>query len=298
MKYFKVFGIILLIVIAGAAWHLNKKPALIEPIIVKPVYDTVKQLSYSFTLKNNTNRVLQDIDFRTYAPVQQTATQQCCEQLQASHAYQIETDALGNQVLYFKFGALPPYAVKLIRITTNMRVSAKPNLLATEKIQPFLIKEPFIETEHVEIKALARRLLAKESLQTAQRTYQWVTKNIQDVGYIRQQRGALYALQNKRGDCTEMAALFVALMRANHIPARVVSGYFIKYNGLLRANEYHEWAEFYEQGVWRIADPQKKIFDKNYAEYVALRIIDSTEHAIFKFARFQHSGNGLKVKMN
>ncbi len=36
---------------------------------------------------------------------------------------------------------------------------------------------------------------------------------------------ALWALQNKRGDCTEFSNLMVALMRAQGIPAKVVSGY-------------------------------------------------------------------------
>ncbi|MFH1821513.1 MAG: transglutaminase-like domain-containing protein [Methanobacteriota archaeon] len=39
------------------------------------------------------------------------------------------------------------------------------------------------------------------------------------------EHGALWALQSKRGDCTEFSNMMVALMRAAGIPAKVVSGY-------------------------------------------------------------------------
>ena len=45
------------------------------------------------------------------------------------------------------------------------------------------------------------------------------------VGYIKNDRGALYALKTKEGDCTEFMHLFVALCRANKIPARCIGGY-------------------------------------------------------------------------
>lgn len=47
-------------------------------------FDQSQLLRYSFTLKNTTSRHLTDVEFATYAPVKQTATQRCCKELTAS----------------------------------------------------------------------------------------------------------------------------------------------------------------------------------------------------------------------
>ena len=43
--------------------------------------------------------------------------------------------------------------------------------------------------------------------------FQWVSQNVKDDGYSAKDRGALYALTNRKGDCTEFMYLFVALCR-------------------------------------------------------------------------------------
>ncbi|WP_054762294.1 transglutaminase-like domain-containing protein [Methylomonas koyamae] len=153
-----------------------------------------------------------------------------------------------------------------------------------------------MESGHQAIKAAAK-LSTDALLQTTRKTYDWVVANVRDSGYLREERGALYALENQQGDCTESAYLFTALARANAIPARAVAGYVLENNGLLRAAEYHEWSEFYDDGTWRIADPQKRSYDQNYDHYVAMRLVDNRPDAVFKFARYRYSGNGLEVEM-
>jgi transglutaminase-like putative cysteine protease len=134
---------------------------------------------------------------------------------------------------------------------------------------------------------------------TAGMINEWVARHIRYTGYAREDRGALYALNSGRGDCTEYMYLFVALCRTKGIPARGVCGYVCENGGVLKPSGYHNWAEFYDQGAWRIADPQKKVFMRNGDQYIAMRIINRAERDFGGgLHRFRFAGEGLSVKMN
>lgn len=74
-------------------------------------------------------------------------------------------------------------------------------------------------------------------------------------------KGALNALQTSKGVCEDYSELFVALLRASGVPARVATGYWIDSenftNNIVNGNNYrHAWAEYYlpEYG-WVIVEP-------------------------------------------
>ena len=94
--------------------------------------------------------------------------------------------------------------------------------------------------------------------------------------------------------------LFVALCRAAGIPARGVGGYVHAQNAILRPADYHNWAEFYVDGVWYLADPQRHVFLQNQSHYLVMRVIGavSDDHPMRHYRRFRYAGEGLKVKMN
>ncbi|ATG92569.1 transglutaminase-like domain-containing protein [Methylomonas koyamae] len=278
------------LVLSGAAWYGWQ-------LVTAPQYDSSKTVSYSFVLRNASNRVLEHAEFRTYLPVRQTAAQACCERVEVSQPYTLESDDLGNQVLRFGFDRMPPYGVKLIRVTAQLRMNSQPNRFWRFLPDRYLQPEPLIESDHPAVQAAAANLLAGEPAQTLRGIYDWVVNNVRDIGYVRDERGALYALQQRQGDCTENAYLFTALARANSVPARAVAGYVLDDNGLLRAAAYHEWAEFDDGGIWRIADPQKRNYDSRYSSYVGMRLVDNRPDATFKFSRYQFNGEGLEVDM-
>jgi len=95
---------------------------------------------------------------------------------------------------------------------------------------------------------------------------------------MEEDKGALYALTNLSGDCTEFAALFAALCRAAGIPARLMGGYICQRNCLVTTVDFHNWAEFYHNGAWHLADPQNRLFDQNGENYIATEI-----YSKFKF---------------
>jgi len=84
-----------------------------------------------------------------------------------------------------------------------------------------------------------------------------------------EERGALWALQNGRGDCSEYSYLFVALCRAVGIPSRVVTGFaFTSYSESL--SNGHMWAEYYlENYGWVPTDLSWNLFDEMDSRHFA-----------------------------
>ncbi len=92
---------------------------------------------------------------------------------------------------------------------------------------------PFIESTHAKIRALADEIVdeSQSPWEQVRAIFDWVRDNVEyrqveettrrflgkDEARI---KGALQVLEDKFGDCDEMASLFVALCRAKKIPAR------------------------------------------------------------------------------
>ncbi|HEY1785320.1 MAG TPA: transglutaminase-like domain-containing protein [Pirellulales bacterium] len=101
---------------------------------------------------------------------------------------------------------------------------------------------PGLETQHPKIVALAEslrhRAVNQGSWDMVKGFWQWTRDNVKfENGDF---RGALFAVENKCGDCEEMSALFVSLCRLSNITARTVWV------------EGHDYPEFYlsdRQGV-------------------------------------------------
>jgi hypothetical protein len=76
-----------------------------------------------------------------------------------------------------------------------------------------------------------------------------------------EERGAVWALQNGVGDCSEYSYLFVALCRAAGIPARVQAGFAFHRVGEA-LEDGHMWAEYYlENYGWVPVDATWRLFD-------------------------------------
>ncbi|MFH1147687.1 MAG: transglutaminase domain-containing protein [Pseudomonadota bacterium] len=261
--------------------------------------DITREVQYSFTLRNKTNRLLRDARLWAYAPAKRTSAQDC-EKVETSHPYDLITDELGNQILHFNLEELPPYSAKHITIQARLKLRDIPQAVMMQDLQAFLRPEKYIESGEPEICELAKRLSGRNGMETARNINDWVFQNLKYEGYLRGDRGALYALRNRRGDCTEFMYLFCALCRANGIPARGIGGYICRENTILKPQQYHNWAEFYVDGAWQICDPQKNVFGQDESTYVALNIIgESSKNSPMRgFHRFRFQGDGLDVGMN
>jgi transglutaminase-like putative cysteine protease len=263
-----------------------------------PRYPIARHVRYGFTAHNTRLQPLEKAELWVYAPVRLTSTQRLAR-LSASHPYRLLSDELGNQILHFELGDFPPLASKVISIQADLYVSERPNAVPRGDARDVLSPARYVESDAPEIVRLAGSLRRASTLESARAGYEWVASNLRSEVYIPDDRGALYALRNGVGDCTEFMDLFVALSRANGIPARGLGGYVLSENAILKAVDYHNWAEFYLDGAWHVADAQRRAFMQRSAQYVALRVIAaSSAGPLGNSHRFHYSGEGLKVGMN
>ncbi len=263
-------------------------------------YTLPRQLRYSFTLRNTTARPLSKVEFLTLAPVPRTS-HQWLEKLTATHPYSVSRDSLGNQVLRFELEVLPPYASRIISITADLKMAERGAEEPGGDVARFTRPERYIESSAPRVSELARAVRDPSPLRTVRQAYDWVAANVQPSGYVPDERGALYLLEQRCGDCTEFAYLVAALSRANGVPARPMGGYLLQGNAIVGPADYHNWAEVLIDGRWLVVDAHQKSFAEHQAGYVAMRII-STEAAedapAVGFNRYEIRTPGVEVSMN
>ena len=90
------------------------------------------------------------------------------------------------------------------------------------RLRSYLLPSPFIESTNAKIKALAKELVAGKqgAWEQVEAIYDGTRAKVKyENGPL---KGALQALKDGSGDCEELTSLFIALCRANKIPARTV----------------------------------------------------------------------------
>ncbi|HJN10732.1 MAG: transglutaminase-like domain-containing protein [Pirellulaceae bacterium] len=105
-----------------------------------------------------------------------------------------------------------PEDVTLLRIPQGL----------SRDFRPYLGSSPFIESTNRRIKDVAKKAVAGKNgaWAKAEAIYDWVREHVEyKDGKL---KGALAALKDGNGDCEELTSLFVAMCRANRIPARTV----------------------------------------------------------------------------
>lgn len=123
------------------------------------------------------------------------------------------------------------------RATVDFEVTTRP-ILPPEKtddlvipkrpprpVRQYLGGSPYIETKHQKIRALAKEVWADldESATDWQRVEAIYDCVLERVEYVEgPDKGALDALRDEQADCQGRSMLFIAICRANKIPARMV----------------------------------------------------------------------------
>lgn len=262
------------------------------------VYPIRKVIQYSFNIQNTASEVLSDVSFSVYAPVEKTATQKLIK-FDASHPYEISKDAFMNQVLTFTFDRIAPYETRIIKIRAELALADASNVFLQIKPGQFLGAEKYIEIQAPELIARAESLKRDNQYDTARAIYDWVSNYLEYKEYIEEDRGALYALDQKQGDCTEYMYLFSALARINGIATRSIGGYVYSGNATLSARDYHNWVEVFMDDKWHIVDPQKRVFMTEQSNYIAMRVISEESTGLLGNShRFSYSNSNIKVVMN
>lgn len=90
--------------------------------------------------------------------------------------------------------------------------------------------------------------------QKAHAIFQWIVANIHYNYSLKASGSAVATAESHLGICSDIADLYVGLLRTAKIPARFVGGY-VTSNGSGQGG-FHQWTEFYLPSVgWVVADP-------------------------------------------
>lgn len=229
-----------------------------------------RQIRLTLTLKNPKPYELADQVLWFYLPATETPTQKL-ESINVSIPHEQITDSLNHCIIKLSFPQVPPLSSKLVNLVINLSMKTAPVISSLENSTIWLKPERYIESDHAGIKSLAAKLKRPNARETALAIYEWAKVNLHYLGYLADDRGAAYAFNELKGDCTEYAYLAVALARANGMPARMVGGYTTEKNAILHAVDYHNWAEIYFDGAWRLLDAQKEHWLTPTEHYVTFR---------------------------
>ncbi len=121
-----------------------------------------------------------------------------------------------------------------------------------DDLDEYLVSEPFIDTDHPDIRNLARKLKGEDRLKTVKNIHSYLSRNIRWGEYRKKAQGSVQTLRSKEADCKDFSYLMVALCRANGIPARTVYGVVVTPNW----NPRHQWVEVYFQNTgWTAVEP-------------------------------------------
>lgn len=265
----------------------------VEPAPVAPAGRYVR---YGYTMQNTTDQLVPEAELWVCAPLRETSMQRLLD-LNSSPPCEEQADGLGNHLLRFVISNMPPYAVRIVTVEATMAMNAVPVPIEVETAR-WLKAGPLCEYDNKVFGRLVPEFPAGMSESTVRAIFDWVRGHVQDVGFDGTDRGALYALTQQKGDCTEFATLFVALCRRAGIPARAMGGYVVRQNAILDPASFHNWAEYYLGGCWHIADPQAGVFDEQADHYVATRVLGESDSPLGIYARFRCMGEGIKAEMN
>ncbi len=322
-----------------ALWHLFVAAGFLACLCVFPsnAHASERLIQYSFTLQNSTSDFVTSLDFACFKPAN-TFSQKILS-ITTSPTFIKNKDQQKSPFLLFKIRNLAPFGTSIVRVSAKLDMKSSGNTPASQaktamdrgekkswlemvknlftpakrdeekdagNLKVFLLPSRFIESAHPEIIDFARRLRGETVTDTARKIYEWVDGNIVYPGYAENIKGALQTLRQGKGDCTGQAALFVALCRADNIPARPITGFVCSGNCILAPAALHNWAEFRADGQWHIVDPQRGNFMENEADYVEMECnaghtgsTDVSRAGCLDIVRFRVEGHaGVRVLMN
>ncbi len=173
-------------------------------------------------------------------------------------------DGYGNEYAYYEFFNIGPGGSATIELRYRVEVNELHyswTACEGEVIQGFLGSENYINTESQEIQGIVDQIAEGETDQcvTSRAFYDYVINTLRYISYNPGDVGAVGALRDGGGDCTEYADLTITLNRAGGIPARFLEGvaYSSSSDGIVTSNETkHDWLEVYLPATgWVPMDP-------------------------------------------
>ncbi|MCL5115685.1 MAG: transglutaminase domain-containing protein [Firmicutes bacterium] len=178
------------------------------------------------------------------------------------------TDASGNLIAVYTWSQLQPHQSVTIVLhyqATSSDVSYRlPASYSAYNVHSALyqrytnprLEAAQVNTDAAPIKAEVQALVGNMTnpYQRAQTLFNWVANNIRYNYSLQASGSALATLRTRLGICSDIAELYVSMLRTDGIPARLIGGY-VTNNGDGQGG-FHQWVEFYlPHAGWIVADP-------------------------------------------
>jgi hypothetical protein len=220
--------------------------------------------SYGVNITNPNNVPLNNFVLDVMVPPNISPIQQVTKLISNFKPSKLISDKEGNRWLRYTFPQLSPnetiklayrsfvitrlIAYDITRIKNEEDVKDD---LYPETYSQYTKPEPFIEATHPAILKIVRKFDSYAPLGRIFAFLKFIKNNF-DYVPLDGDFGPIFALENRYGDCTEFATLFVSLCRAAGIPARLTTSIILND---LEGWEYHAQAEFFNKGIWFPIDP-------------------------------------------
>ena len=212
-------------------------------------YDIVESIQLTNDGDGSASRVVIRV-----ALIQSIPPYQTVEAFSSSHSFTTVTDEYGNQYAEIELQDLGADESQVLdfsyRVTVN-EIRADLSSCSGSSIDSYLNNETYIESDAAEILNLAGSIRqdGMDECQTARALYDYVGDHITYSNCNARDVGALTALEEGSGDCTEFSDALIALDRAAGIPANFVEGVVCcTENGFTPGSVQHDWSEIYLPG--------------------------------------------------
>jgi transglutaminase-like putative cysteine protease len=212
-------------------------------------------LTFEFVFNNDGPGEVTSLDL--YVSIPQSRDNQRITKLEFSAPYTLTVDRYDEQMGHFRFTDLA--AGQDVRVTWegDIEIEAKNYDLDPEKvtgldtIPPELLETYTTDEEKYRLDSSVMQQAARAAGRGAATPY-WIARNVHDFVARRlsysndgQWDDAETVYLRRSGSCSEYSFLFVALSRANGLPARYVAGTRQRKEGVYEDILFHRWAEVY-----------------------------------------------------
>ncbi len=244
----------------------------VYPIVVQqPLRDPWQVTDMDFTVnvsvKNLGLNPARDVPLRLALPMSDMDDQELLSYTFSEPLERESNDTLGNKFVHFVIPNIDPATEHVITMNISMRLWSVDYDIEPDMVGDYLgdqdvwlAESTYINVNDPIVQEVADQIASESewAVDIGWNTYTWIIDNI----YYQQIAGendARSTIELGEGGSAEFGNLFVALMRANNIPARRLSGWGSHFDidDSLPDNRFaHGWAEFYLPDVgWLTADP-------------------------------------------
>ena len=253
--------------LTAAAYAANQTLSIASPDAV-PSLPAHYVFTQTITLTNTKNAMAYDVKANVVLLPPETSYSQVSLTGESQKPTAVHHDQYGNLIGTFVWSTLAPHQSVTLTLhysDTSYYVSYR----LPKTFPPYnkhssnyvTYTNPQLESKQVNTDSPILENIVKKAVrpgenpeQKARNLFQWIVKNIQYNYSLKASGSAVATAESHLGICSDIADLYVGLLRTAHIPARFVGGY-VTNNGSGQAG-FHQWTEFYLPSVgWVVADP-------------------------------------------